>query len=261
MDEGDIYKQLQNIFGKTKGNFRVMEEQIDLNLQLEYFEQSREAHKLGYEGEVDEDLALLLSPEAELAQKKERLNLLAASGKVEAYRAVERYLETPDPSLRHWAMLAQQELEMLLESSLLDEKQIFISTGLGGNGNRLRYFAAVWTHEKTELSPLQEKIIRSEFSFVLEEMGGQLEELETSGYMALLLVVIPMTLSVRDVFQKAIGACNFYGDFLGKNFLITNVKKLSAEEVEEKLNAPPPKEGAPIDPDAFEQYDDDEDDD
>ncbi len=45
-------------------------------------------------------------------------------------------------------MLAFQENKMLLESSLLDENQILISTGLGGKGMKLRYFTVMQTFDR-----------------------------------------------------------------------------------------------------------------
>ena len=59
---------------------------------------------------------------------------MAAIDDVGAYRSIEKYSKNADDELKHWSLLALQESRMLLQSKLLDQSQIFISTGLGGEG-------------------------------------------------------------------------------------------------------------------------------
>jgi len=53
--------------------------------------------------------------------------------------------------------------------------------------------------------------------------------------MASLLLLLPMNHSLKDVFQEAIIECNKYGDFLNEDFIVTNVKTLSFEEIKHFL--------------------------
>ena len=48
-----------------------------------------------------------------------------------------------------------------------------------------------------------------------------------------LVFLIPVRADIKLALDKVINECNQYGDFLSQVFTITNVKELSAEEVEE----------------------------
>jgi hypothetical protein len=45
MDDENIYERIQDIFGHFPGNLSILEEQIDIDLQMEYFEFSRDFKK------------------------------------------------------------------------------------------------------------------------------------------------------------------------------------------------------------------------
>ena len=45
--------------------------------------------------------------------------------------------------------------------------------------------------------------------------------------------LIPVRADIKQALDKVINECNQYGNFLSQVFTITNVKELSAEEVEE----------------------------
>ena len=46
---------------------------------------------------------------------------------------------------------------------------------------------------------------------------------------------MPLNFSLKKVFQEAITECNQYGDFLNDDFIVTNVKTLSFEEIQDFL--------------------------
>jgi hypothetical protein len=60
-----------------------------------------------------------------------------------------------------------------------------------------------------------------------------MEEVKFSGYIATILLLLPMNRSLKQVFQEAIEECNQYGDFLENDFIVTNVKILSFNEIED----------------------------
>ncbi len=88
-------------------------------------------------------------PGYSLQVKKEILARLATIEKVECYRVIEAFLEIAEEDLHDWALLALNESRMLLESKILDENQVFISTGLGGKEEKLRYFVALMSRTKS----------------------------------------------------------------------------------------------------------------
>ncbi len=135
-----VYNRIQELIKSGKSNILVLEEQVDVKLQLEYFEKSKKLHKTLDKEEVINNKDLLLDENIDVERKKELLSSLAKVDKPEAYRMLEAYRLNPDKELEQWSKLALQESKMVLETSLLGEAPIFISTGLGGKGNKLRYF-------------------------------------------------------------------------------------------------------------------------
>jgi hypothetical protein len=124
---------------------------------------------------------------------------------------------------------------MQLESKIMDENQVYISTGLGGKDEKLRYFVVLISRSKMDLTPTQHMVIKNEFEFILKKFNAELEEINFSGYLATLLLLLPMNYSLKTVFQEAIKECNLYGDFLNEDFIVTNVKTLSFQEIEDFL--------------------------
>ena len=88
---------------------------------------------------------------------------LAFIDDVKAYRRIEKFIESASGTLKQWATLSLQESRMLLQSSLLDEQQVFISTGLGGKGKKLRYFVVFLSVNENEmLSSTQQKLLKDD---------------------------------------------------------------------------------------------------
>ncbi|MFC2116001.1 hypothetical protein ACFLTU_05970 [Bacteroidota bacterium] len=235
MEGENIYDKIQEIFGESPGSYSILEEKIDIDLQMEYFEFSRSVKE-----ELDEEVVLremkeLYNPEWSAEQKKKLLACLASIEKVETYRFIENYLNQGHEEVRNWAILALQESRMLLESKLLEENQVFISTGLGGKGSKLRYFVVLIRKDKAEFTDLQKKIIRNEFEIILNEHDSEIEKIDYLKHFATLVVIVPLKVSLKDTFRDVIRECNLYGNFLRTNFIVTNVRELNLDEIEDFL--------------------------
>jgi hypothetical protein len=235
MDDENLYERIQDIFGHFPGNLSILEEQIDIELQMEYFEYSRDFKKSNISENIPAIRNDLYNSGHSLAGKKKLLVQLASVEEVEAYRTIEKYLDKPDAELRDWAILAFQESRMLLQSKLLDENQVFISTGLGGKGFRLRYFVVLVNNFDKAYDAFQQKLIKNELEFFLKKHDAELEQVSFVESYCSLLAIVPINASIRDIFKSAIAECNEYGDFIKPNFIVTNVKKLTIEEIREFL--------------------------
>ena len=111
-------------------------------------------------------------------QMKEKLAIIDS---VEAFRALENCNIVPQLELREWAILALQQSNMLIHSSLLDEQQVFISTGLGGKNDKLRYFLIFpYKYTESEVNKIQKNSLKSELSFFLEKQEGIVEKIDFS---------------------------------------------------------------------------------
>lgn len=235
MEGENIYDKIQEIFGEVPGTFSILEEKIDIDLQMEYFEFSKSIKK-----DLDEEMVMerreqIFDFDKDERDRKSLFAMLASLEEVLAYRTIERYLKEGHQELRNWAILALQESRMLLESKLLEENQVFISTGLGGKGSKLRYFVVLIGRKKADFSDLQKKIIKNEFEDILIKCDAEIEKIEFMGQFATLVVMVPLKVALKDVFRSAIIECNQYGDFMKSNFIITNVKELNLAEIKDFL--------------------------
>ena len=159
MEDENLYDKIKELFGNIPDNFSILEEEIDIDLQLEYFEFSRKHRNDIEREEILKHKDDVFIPILSSSSKKSLLVQLASIDDVEAYRTIEKYVSKPDTGLRDWAVLAFQESRMLLESKLLDENQVFISTGLGGKENKLRYFIVIMTKKNADFTDFQKDIV------------------------------------------------------------------------------------------------------
>ncbi len=237
MEEENIYKRIQEAISSLPENFSILEEQIDVELQMEYFNYSRDI-KSGFSEEVISDHQDdLFSPEISVQEKKNLLVLLASQDKVESFRSIEKYAKNPDPELRDWSILALQESRMVIQSSLMDEQQVYISTGLGGKNQKLRYFTVfVGSENIDEYSPVQQRLIQTELEYALKNHHGDLEEISFHKDLAIAILLLPVKSDIQSVFIGLINECNQYGDFIRQDIIITNVKRMNIDEIRQFIN-------------------------
>lgn len=230
--KNEILDKLQKAFGSMPNKFNILEEKIDVELQMEYFEFSKKHKKDLDKDVVLENVEKLFDEETDIEEKKLLLVQLASIDEVESFRFIEKFGENPQPKeLKDWSILALQEAKMHIESSLLDEAQVFISTGLGGKGTKLRYFTVFSSNDKTNFTDVQKKIIKNEIEFSLKEQNAELEKLYFEEDIATITAIIPIDITIQDLFKKVLSDCNQFGDFLTPDFIITNMKEFSISEI------------------------------
>ncbi len=237
MEDENIYNDIQKIFDDLPENFNILEEQIDLEVQMKYFERSKEVKEQSADKDYLSEGKKLFLPDTDIEKKKEILIGLAGLDSVKAYRTIEEFLKKAEGDLRSWAVLAFQENKMLLQTSLLDEKQYFISTGLGGKDKKLRYYIVFINRERNSmLSSAQQKLVKDELIFNLKPDDGEFESIDFSEGFSSAQVLLPVTSDIKQVFNNVVEECNQYGDFLEEDMIITNVKILSRSEILEIIN-------------------------
>lgn len=235
MDSLNALDNMRKMVKRHSGNISILEDEIDLQLQMQYFKESKVAKKDLKKNVVLKDKGLLFSDELGLEQKRVLLTQLASVNKVEALRAIEEYNKQPDESLEEWGKLAFQESKMLIESTLLDVPPLFISTGLGGKGNKLRYFMVVRARKGRYFTEVQENLVRSEFVFAFKKYNADLEDIEFYGHVATITGLIPLEAGLKDLFTMIVKNCNELGNFLDSSFMVSNVKKLGLDEIEKAI--------------------------
>lgn len=234
-EEEDHLKHIQDAINGLPEDFNILEEQIDIELQIAYFEMAREMRAESTDqSTIAEAKANLYHPDIELEEKKRLLVQLAATDDVEAFRIIEAFHKQADEEIKNWSVLALQESRMVIQSSLLGEQQVFISTGLGGKGQNIRYFVAMMHAEvNTAFNETQRKLIESEFRFFLSESEGELEKITFDDYFVTAVFLFPLKQNLHTIFKSFVDECNQYGNFLSEDVIITNVKKLNVDEIKE----------------------------
>jgi len=232
MEEENVFEHFQEFIRRNGGSFNIINEQIDVDLQIEYFKRAAEIRKDLIKDQVMQNKDRLFEP-IELTEKKDILAGLATFDDVECFRTIEKFVNAqPDESIKQWSLLAYNECKMKLESSLLEENQIFISTGLGGKDQKMRFFVVLFSVlSNASLNDFQQKLIREECQDKCEKYNADVEEVQFVDRYATILALVPFSHPVDGLFSEIINECNQYGNFMSKNFIITNVKKLTPAEI------------------------------
>ena len=240
-EEGDVFKRFRDSFSKMDGHFHILEQRVPVELQMEYFKYSEQVRKERAKPDLnDMDYTAfresLSNPESTTDYKKYILSMLATSREVKAYRMLEDYVQYPDEDVSNWAYMALMESRISLESELSDEKQIYISTGLGGKGEKLRFYVLMLSRDRKPFLEYQRKVIEREFAYFLPKADCEIERLTIGEQYVELVFLIPVRADIKLTLDKVINECNQYGDFLSDIFTITNVKELTQQEVTDIIN-------------------------
>lgn len=240
-EDNDIFKKFRDSFSKIDGHFHILEQRVPVELQMEYFKYSEQVRKERAKPDLnDMDYTAfresLSNPEATTDYKKYILSMLATSREVKAYRMLEDYVQHPDEDVSNWAYMALMESRISLESELSDEKQIYISTGLGGKGEKLRFYVLMLSRDRKPFLEYQRKVIEREFAYFLPKADCEIERLTIGEQYVELVFLIPVRADIKLTLDKVINECNQYGDFLSDIFTITNVKELTEQEVTDIIN-------------------------
>ncbi len=188
-----------------------------------------------------EKLPLIQNEETDIDVKKRMLVVLANIDDVTVYRTIENLSRQESP-IQKWAIIALQQSRMLLQSTLLDDPGIFISTGLGGHGLLLRYFCVFFNRIPGELPVFQQNTLKNELKTLICKAQGTIENIEFKPDFTTVLLLLPLQTELQVLFAGLIDECNLYGNFLHENMIVTNVKKLTDEEICQLLHHNNPRE-------------------
>lgn len=237
-EKGDIFERFRNSFASMQGCFHILEQRVPVEVQMEYFKYSEQLRKDGFpmtDSEYEVYIDNLADRETTTERKKYVLSSLATSNEVRAYRALQKYVENPDPDVTDWAYMALMESRISLESEMSDEKQIYISTGLGGKGEKLRFFVLMLATENKPFELYQRQVVEREFAYYMPKSDCEIERLTFGEQYVELVFLIPVRADLKAILDNIIGECNQYGNFIANTFTVTNVKELDAEEIAEIL--------------------------
>jgi len=234
-NEDNKYRQFQDSLEHLQGQFHVLETNVPVEKQMDYFRYSERIRRSDNKPAVEELIEMLDGRDVSDEKKKYAMVLLAISGNVKAYRALEAYSQHPKENLKDWIGMSFLQAKMTLESEFSDEKHIFISTGLGGKGDMLRFYVFFKSKDLQPFSPYQVQLIEKEISFSVHESHGVVEELKVFENYFYLIFLANLKSNIKNMLEDAIIECNQYGDFIDRSFIITNVRVFDEEDIRKEL--------------------------
>jgi hypothetical protein len=217
-------------------NLTLIDEPIDLSAQKEYFSFSEtiDVDNVDYK-QVFTGSDRLFCKDTPIESKKKILILLAHLGTPESCRILQKYLKKAEANLRDWALLSLKECRMLLESVLLKEEGGFVSTGLGGKDNKLRYYFIVSSKDGLPFSETHKNTLKRGFERISHKYRSQIEEINLEATYAMIGMLIPMDIAVGEIIEEGISECNKISEFLFLDYYVTNVGKPTYKEISDYL--------------------------
>jgi len=211
-------KDIREFLDSITDNYDILEEGIDLQIRKEYIAYT---HSFDH-GELSEKETLnlastLFNPNLSINAKKEVLTLLAHLGTITAFRQIEKYYKNPDKDLKQWTALALQECKMFLESTLTGQSIGFISSGLGGYQDKLRYYFLIFPSSDKLFTTTQKHIIKEKLDFVAIDLNCIVESVNPSCDFFGLTILVPIDVAVGIFIENGIKKCNALGDFVLRN--------------------------------------------
>lgn len=227
------YQQFQDALKMIQGRLHVIDMTIPINVQAEFFDAIQKKGFEFYSSKMAQaSYPHLFEKDYPLASKKKILCRLSNLSEVKVFRMLEKYARETTGDLKYWAALACEQCRMNMENELLGENQVFLSTGLGGRDEMLRFFIVFYSKDfEFSFTEFQKKLVRKEVKFFLHKHGCVFESMAPSDNFITWKALFPYKFNLGDLLRDIISEINQYGAFLSDVPLITNVKEFNAKEI------------------------------
>lgn len=211
-------KEVQKILDSIPDEIRVIENAINQDIIEEFYKISDQI--------VDKSL-----DNEETLSNKEKLVKLAETGDVKSYRKIEEIIQSNENlELNEFAYVALKFGRLNLENYLSDEPIGFISSGLGGKGNKLRYYFVIKSSENIDVE--REMKIKGELQIICSYSYSELESIENFGNYVLIKILVSIEIAIGNVIEGLIDKCKF----ADKEYFCTNVERPTCELIESWMN-------------------------
>lgn len=155
---------------------------------------------------------------------------LACTESITALRAIEQILPELSGVKREWALLAELQLRMAVMGDLLGERQVALSSGLGGLGTLIRINGILVSQGCLPWQNYQRELISAELAGYCQPIGGNVEEETWGECFYIFVLLVPYTCDIMTLLDDCIRQCNQYGQFIQKNCMVTNIQKLTVSD-------------------------------
>ena len=219
--------EIENILNSIPDEFRVIENKIKGKTIDEYYTIAEDLE--------NRNQAKILQnqdkwTELKTHDLKELLVCLSEIGDVKSYRRIEEIAKSRKPEILDFSFAALKFARLNLENDLSDEPIGFISTELGGKGNKLRYYFVVKSKDLIDTDKTSK--ITDELTYICNESDSELEEIENHGKYVLVKILVSIEYAIGNVIDKLTAKCSF----LDEEYICTNVEKPTQEFIEKWMN-------------------------
>ena len=219
--------KIQELLESLPNDIQVMEQGVSQVVLQEYY-------KRGTSLDDEAKEALLAQQEdwerLEMDELKSLLIALGMTADVKSYRKLEAILATKSEEIGKFGQVAQMYARMKLESRLTDTTSGFILSGLGGKGNKLRYYFVLMSKET--ITEAQGRLFEAEALDICQIGQAEIEEIEKQDRYFLIRILVPFEEAIGDVIADIAGQF----PFLESEFICTNVEKPSHEFITKWMN-------------------------
>lgn len=219
----------------------LLDRKIPIEHQLEYFAvlqrllKSDPMIKQLSEEECISMFDRVLDDTVGLSEKKEILVKLSMVHWIKVYRLLEEYDGKVAPELDEWLYLSLLISRLSIEMDLSGERQVFVSTGLGGKGEKMRFNVVFISKGGYLLEDFQKNLIKQEFMYSFPREGYEIEKMDIEDRYVNILFLMPIKTNLENLFQTVLNECNQYGDFLSKTFILSNEREFTEKDIEDAV--------------------------
>ena len=231
--ENEINKILKSIPDK----FKIVENGISFELQKEYIDISGNISIDGHnKDEIDKEIEELVDSKTEIQRIKEIIVILGNIGTIKTFRVLEEFHEHTNNELKAFTLLAIQENIMFLENEIGDESTGIISSGLGGKGDKLRYYFVVISQTVKSFTEQQKRLIEIEYETICKKHNTVIEKIDFKFDYAELTILMPLDVALDTIVTGGIKSCNEFGNFIVEFYYATNMEIPTIEELQKIIN-------------------------
>ena|SRR5680860_1287255 len=220
--------EIENLLKSIPNDFRVIENKINTKVIDEYYEMARSLEDKN-QNEIIQNQDKWRELEF-VEEIKELLVCLSEIGDVKSYRKIEEITKSGNSEILDFSYVALKFARLNLENNLSDEPIGFISTELGGKGNKLRYYFVV--KSKDEIEKDRESKIINELKNICDQNDSEIEEIENHGRYILVKILVSIDIAIGNIIEKL---TNKYS-FLDEEYICDNVEKPKTEFIKKWMN-------------------------
>ena len=225
-------EEIRKIIESIPENFHILQNKTDWSIHADFINLTEKLTIEKYEeSKLINESQKLFSDKTSNDSKKELLVRLGCSGAVKSYKILEKFYHNCNEELKSWAAIALQESYILLESKLTDNNSGFISTGLGGKDNCLRFFFVIISTTTESFNVTEKNVISLEFQEIGKKLNSKVENIDFHEDYSCLTVLIPMDVAPDTFIMSGIHKCRELDDFVLPHYFVTNLEIPTKSEI------------------------------